>query len=268
MKTQHRHELQQNQLADWLESSIEKLKPYASALVGVLVAVAIIIGVYMYVGAVERRNVTAAADQFISAIDGGGSSKELEAIVEDFHGTQAATLAQLKLADMQLRNGTNLLYSNKPLARESLANAARLFAAVDQSTHDPMLRAWSLFGAGRAHESLGDLDKARTDYQNLVKDYPDSGLVESARIHLSQLSQPATKEFYDWFAKQDPRPPAADKEPGIPGVKPSFDFSEPLSPDGVKLPSALDGAPSSGPQMPADRPADSTAPDKPADSSK
>src|SRR5215471_2602281 len=63
MKAQHRHELQQNQLADWLESSFEKLKPYASALVGVLVAVAIIIGVYMYVGAVERRNVTAAADQ-------------------------------------------------------------------------------------------------------------------------------------------------------------------------------------------------------------
>ena len=49
MKADHRHELQTNELAAWLENAVDKIKPYARAIVGVCVAIAIIIAVYAYV---------------------------------------------------------------------------------------------------------------------------------------------------------------------------------------------------------------------------
>jgi hypothetical protein len=81
---------------------------------------------------------------------------------------------------------------------------------------------------------LGELDRARQDYEKLLKDFPDSSLVEVARTHLNHLKQPGIEEFYAWFAKQDPRPPQPDKSTGIPGLKPSFDLSEPSSSGDIK----------------------------------
>ncbi|HTQ38893.1 MAG TPA: tetratricopeptide repeat protein [Pirellulales bacterium] len=248
MKAQHRHELQTNQLAVWLEHSGQRLKPYARAIVGVLVAAAIVLAVYTYLGSVERRANVAASDQFVSGLDAleGGMTAELQRTIDDYRGTQPATLAQLVKAEILLDNGANALYANKPAGRENIFNASDAFAAVDRETHDPMLRAWALYGLGRAHESMGDLDRARDDFQQLLKEYPDSSLAEAARTHVDRLNQPSVKEFYDWFAKQEPRPPAAENEPGAPGVKPSFNLDEPQSvPQGdVKLPSALSESPS------------------------
>ncbi len=38
---------------------------------------------------------------------------------------------------------------------------------------DPMLRAWAMYGIRRAHEAMDKLNRARTDYERLVKEYPD-----------------------------------------------------------------------------------------------
>ena len=40
--------------------------------------------------------------------------------------------------------------------------------------------------------------------KRLIKDYPDSALIDSARNHLDQLDRGSIKDFYDWFAKQEP----------------------------------------------------------------
>jgi TolA-binding protein len=247
MKAQHRHELQTNQLAEWLEDAIERLKPYARAIVGVLVAIAIVFGVYSYLSSVERRTAAAASDQLITALE-GGSLGELQSTAEAYRGTQPAAVAQLVVAESMLDNGTNQLYSDKRAGRESLFKAADIFAGVEKDSKDPMLRAWALYGLARAHESMGDLDRARDDFQRLLKEYPESMLADSARNHLGRLNQPAVKEFYDWFAKQEPRPTLSEAEPGVPGLKPSFDLKEPesvspqRSPSDVKLPSALGGS--------------------------
>ncbi len=251
MKADHRHELQTNELAAWLENAVEKTKPYARAIVGVCVAIAIIIAVYAYVGALERRGTTAAAEQLISAIQ-FGSPAELQALVDQHRGTQPAALAQLLLAERLLDQGTDALYNDKSAGKENLLKASDAFQSAEQNVRDPMLRAWAMYGIGRAHEAMGDLDRARTDYERLVKEYPDSALTDPARTHLARLNTTATKEFYDWFAKQDPRPPAPEKEPGTPGQKPLFDLSDPTTSGGdLKLPSALNPSASGGPATPA-----------------
>src|SRR5262252_2379314 len=112
MKAQHRHELHTNELAEWLEAAIEKAKPYSRAIVGAILAVAIVIGVYLYVNALERRTVTVASDQYITALQTFQSEgpTELQRIVEDYRGTEPAVLAQLVLAETQLKQGGDVLY--------------------------------------------------------------------------------------------------------------------------------------------------------------
>jgi predicted negative regulator of RcsB-dependent stress response len=256
MKAQHRHELHTNELAQWLEAAIEKAKPYSRAIVAAILAVAIVIGVYAYVSALERRTVAAASDQYINALQSlqAQGPLELQRIAEDYRGTEPAVLAQLVLAEQQLNQGTGGLYVNKPAAEAELSRAVGSFTQVSQTTKDPMLRAWALYGLGRAHESQGQLDRARADYQKLIDEYPNSSLISSARGHLAQLKETSVKEFYDWFAKQNPQPAGSDSSSGVPGLKPSFDLTEPPAPGDLKFPEP--GSAKSSSETPAESPAD------------
>ena len=176
--------------------------------------------------AAERRGATAAAEQLIGAIQ-FGTPTELQALVDQHRGTQPAALAQLLLAERLLDQGTDALYNDKSAGRENLLKASDAFQSAEQNIRDPMLRAWAIYGIGRAHEAMGDLDRARGDYERLAKEYPESRGHRAGAAHLARLNTMTTKEFYDWFAKQDPRPPAPEKEPGTPGQKPLFDLSDP-----------------------------------------
>jgi tetratricopeptide (TPR) repeat protein len=255
MKAEHRHDLQTNTLAEWLEDAIERLKPYARAITGVLVAIAIVLAVYAYLGLTQRRAEVAASEQLITAME-TGSPHDYQAAVDDYRGTQPATIAQLIMAERMLDDGSNALFTNKQAGRENLFKASDAFAGVEKDSRDPMLRAWAIYGLGRVHESMGDLERAREDFQRLLKDYPDSSLADAAHTHLNRLGQQSVKEFYDWFAKQEPRPAPTENEPGVPGLKPSFNLDEPApqqsTPQDIKLPTAL-------PQSKSDTPASSTS---------
>jgi hypothetical protein len=148
----------------------------------------------------------------------------------------------------------------------NLGKAADAFLAVEQSAKDQMLKAWALFGLGRAHESLGKLDQARGDYERLKKEYPNSSLADDAEQHLKNLEKQSTKEFYDWFAKQDPRPLDLQREPGTPGQKPVFDLTDPTAiPSGgsdLKLPSGIFDGKATPSAPPAD-PMPTTTPAEP-----
>ena len=237
MKAEHRHELQTNALADWVAGSAEKARPYTPLILVGIAALAIVVGILSYLNSAERNSKAAAAYAYISAMLNEGIG-DLQATVTDYRGTDVGVLAQIQVADRLLTSASNDLFTNKAAGRENLQKAAEAFTLARDETRDPMLRSWALFGLGQAHESLGDLEKARSDYQQLLKDYPNSSLAAAARKNLEQLNQPAIKEFYDWFAKQEPRPPAADPSTGIPGLKPSFDIKDP-QPGDIRLPTNL-----------------------------
>ena len=238
MKAEHRHELQSNVLADWLATSADKVKPYSSLITVAIAVLAIGVGIFAYLRSTDERGKAEASQQLIEALQGGVGG--LQEVAANYRGTEPALVAQLLVAEAQLDSGADALYTNKPAARTNLSTAAEAFSMAKDEAKDPMLRAWALYGLGRAHESLGDLDRARGDYQALLKEYPDSGLAGAARKNLDHLNQPGVKEFYDWFAKQDPRPAAVDTGSGLPGVKPSFDLKEPSGIGDMKLPSATD----------------------------
>ncbi len=254
MKAKQRHELHTNELADWIGETSETLKPYSGLIVAGLVAVVVVVAVIVYFRGASQRAAIAASDQLITALGmQSEGAAELQATVKDYPGTPQANLAEMILGQNLLDIGTSTLFHNKLAGRENISKSLNAFLEVQKNTHDPMLKAWALFGEGRAQESLGDLARAQVAYQQIVNDYPDSDVAEPARQHLKRLESPAIRSFYDWFAAQDIRPPAADTSPGVPGLRPSFDIKEPVSPGDVKLPSALEpsasGPAASGPAL-------------------
>ncbi len=245
MKAKERHDLHTNVLAEWLADTGEKLRPYSGLITVGVIALAIVATIFFYMQGASQRGAVAASDQLFAAMGMQGLGlAELQATIKEYPGTSQAAVAQLLLAEALLDSGTTTLYHNKAAGRDNISKAMGIFDDVQKTTRDPMLRGWSIYGIGRSAESLGDLNLARLAYVQLAKDYPDSALAGPARQHLARLNQPAVKEFYDWFAQQNPQPPKADTGPGVPGMKPSFDLKDSPAPGDVKLPSAM------GPSMP------------------
>lgn len=267
MKAQHRHELEANYLAGWLEAKIEQIKPYTQVIVGVAVAVGLLSGVYLYLKHMDSSAEQAASNSLVSAITNQVDPiKAYQETIEAHPGTPQATAAQLLMGEQLLRTGSEQLYTNKPEGRNNLGKAADLFTEVASTAKDQMMQAIALYGLGRAHESLGELDRARADFEKLKKEYPSSSLKEEAERHLANLGKQSTKEFYDWFAKQDPRPLDMRREPGQPGQKPGFDLTDPakMPESDLKLPSAFDKTPPPSATPPESASPDSTDATKPS----
>ncbi len=67
------------------------------------------------------------------------------------------------------------------------------------------------------------MKEAREAYSNLVARWPTSALEEAARARVKDLDRPETKQFYDWFDKQNPGKSMLGT-PGKPGEKPAFNL--------------------------------------------
>jgi hypothetical protein len=240
MKAQHRHELEANYLAGWLEAKLKQIQPYTQAILGAVIAVLVVFGVWYYLRHMDTSAEQAASDQLVSALnDRINPAKALQDTIEAHPGTQQAILARLLRGEDLLRSGSELLFTNKAEGKKNLTSAAAEFGEVERTSQDAMIKAWALHGMARANESMGELERARRDYERLIKDFPNSALKDDAQRHLTKLNEQSTKQFYDWFAKQDPAPTSMDQLPGRPGQKPVFDLSDPTAPQGdFKLPSS------------------------------
>ena len=228
MKAKERHDLHTNALAEWLSVTGEKLRPYSGLITAGLIAVAILAAIVAYMrGASQRGAAAAASDQLIAAMDMGGQAlAELQATVRDYPGTSQAAVAQLLLAEALLDSGSTTLYHNKPAG-------ATIFPRRWQcSTTCSAPAATRCCAPGRSTESDGPRNrweiwiKQKLLTGNWRKITRIAALAGPLRQHLARLNQPATKEFYDWFAAQNPQPPKADTGPGVPGLKPSFDLKD------------------------------------------
>jgi tetratricopeptide (TPR) repeat protein len=230
MKTKRRHELQTNQLADSLAHGIEVVKPYSRVIFGLLLAVVVLGCTYAYLSAQASGKQDRAWDDYVEATTRNPMSmgmefdrKKLDDLIEKSKGTHAAEWARITLADTELAQGTDQLFSDKSDATSTLQQAVSLYEEALQDAHDPLLRQGALFGMARANEALGELDKAEKEYEQLLSEFPNSAYAVEAKRRADDLKKNSTKEFYDWLAKYEPEKRAA-KQPGRPGE--SLDFSD------------------------------------------
>ncbi len=233
-------------MADWLVSTFEVIRPYGNTIVGVVAVIAMVFAGWLWwtrQSALDRG--TAWNDVFIAQL--GGDPAKLTDVAEKYPGTAAAAWADVVAGDVYLSNGCDELFTSKANATVSLNKAVECFKNATKQVDEPALRQRATYGLARTYEALSgtaqsELAKATEAYKEVVTKWPDGTYAKAAQRRLNDLEQPATKKFYDQFAKYDPKP-AFKEEPGK-GLE-GLDFS----PSAIPLPEAL--PPASGSKEPA-----------------
>jgi len=215
MKTERRHQLETNALADRLGHLIERLEPYSTPIVGVVVAIVLIVVTYLYLSSQTKTKAAEGWNRYLAAtlsLSGTDPLGQLEEVAAQYDGTPAGDWARLRMADIQLSNAIDELFRDRASANEQLRQAADNYRQVSEQADDDLLIKRALLGLGQTHESLDELDDARHSYQELVDRFADSTLANLAQQRLGMLDRRSTKEFYDWFVQQTPAP-APDNSP-------------------------------------------------------
>ncbi len=260
MKSERRHELEKNVLADRLASGIESTRSMIPAVLGGLGVLAILaIGWGIY-SSYSKNQASTAWTEFYFNLTSSDADSFLD-VADDHPKSAAAGWARQIAGDNYLQRGIIELYRNKAEGKKLIGQAIEAFESVDQASASLELRGKALLGLAQAHESLGDIDKASSYYQQLTKTATQPGLITEANQRLAFLTSPAGKDFYAWFGKLDPKPDAPITLPSdltLPPSTPDLQFG----PTDTELNNAL--APAASPatvELPIDT---SVAPDLPA----
>jgi predicted negative regulator of RcsB-dependent stress response len=229
MKTQRRHELATNVLADWLGEKIEALKPYSTAVSATAVAVVAVVFASVFWYQQRQAGRAQAWESYFSALEEQNpddARDDLEAVADDYSKSPAGLWARLGLADTQLAKGVEELFKDHASARKALEGAIDDYRAVlEQAPGDSLLAERSTFGLAESYESKNELESARQHYRDLLDRWPSGAFSSMAKDRLADLDRKATKDFYDWFAKQSPQTKQS-KGSGLTGKKPAFDFDK------------------------------------------
>ncbi|NLE36533.1 MAG: hypothetical protein GX621_00750 [Pirellulaceae bacterium] len=230
MKSERRHELEQNVLADWTGDVIAAAKPYANLILGGLLLITIVtVGATLLVRKSRAEAARAWEDLYPAMIN--GSFSDLNDVAENYRGTAAAHWALVMVGDLRLNEGCNELFSTRAGAKEELKKAIDAYDRVLVESKDSTIRERATFGLARAWEAQGDLDKATDFYKKLIDNptWSKGPFGEVAEERVAALADPAVRKFYDQFAKFDPTPP------------PTGDLTKPLDFDDRQMPKPGEG---------------------------
>ena len=206
MKSQRRHELQTNVLADWLGQHIEQVRPYSKAILGVVVAILCVAAVSGFIiNEQSAKNTASWRDFFAASFDQRPGS--LGQVAAQHAGTDAGLWALLGEADLEQAEGLRKLYTNRDEALEHFKKAAIAYEGVQKNAADEIeLRRAALFGLAQVHEVQSELDIA-TDYYEEVAGDLTTEIGREAQRRVELLSKAEVKRFYNWFSNQRPQPP-------------------------------------------------------------
>jgi tetratricopeptide (TPR) repeat protein len=206
MKAEHRKELMTNTLATRLGDAVQSMKEGPSrGMLFVLAAVGLVVILVLI-----WRYLATSAEEADSARwlewDNLATPEQLKAFVENKNaeGHAQGRLARLEEARRSLYEGLRQLGNagTRKKALEDLQRAAGLYDSLAEECSDkPLLHQQALMGAAKAHESLGEADQARRNYQQLQSNYGDTFFGRDAAEQLQRLN--AAEQNGDFKALRD-----------------------------------------------------------------
>jgi tetratricopeptide (TPR) repeat protein len=228
MKAAHRHELETNALAHRLEVYIERWKPYASWIVGGLVALVLVILLASYLGGMSSARSSEAWDTFNHALTSAPPQvDDLHRAANENPNTPMQQMADLTWADSQVLMAAHTYLGNRPKALEILSKAESTYESVLRGTSNQSLIERAHLGLARVYEIQNKLDKAKDEYGKVTGTY-----AAYAKVQAERLSKPEAQEAAAWLATAQLPLPKAPAGPGTPGQRPEF------SPGELNLPAA------------------------------
>lgn len=209
MDSNRRHQLAQNDLANWFITQYEdwiqpNLKWIGTAICGVLLLIVLISLSSRFV----QWNKAAAWRQYYTALYSADSVGALEAISEASDG-QVGVQSRLSLAQILLSEACNDVFTDQKAAQEKLDKATLHFQKVRDTAKDEQVQRQAIWGLGQAHEAYAairtdknDLDAATKEYKMLSERWPDDYLGRRAVKQLAFIARPETKQFYELAAQK------------------------------------------------------------------
>ena len=149
-------------------------------------------------------------------------------VADAYPDTKAGLWANQMAGDQQLRMGLEQLTYNKESGKGMIEKAKEYFQTVvdaPDTSKTPMLNQSSHFALAYAKESLGEFEEAKTIYEKLLEEAPDSAFASHAQRGLARTGNSDYAEMYSKFDNWQ------EEEVGdAPGVKvpsrPSIGFPE------------------------------------------
>ncbi|MEM7313908.1 MAG: hypothetical protein AAF497_12225 [Planctomycetota bacterium] len=249
MKTERRHELQENVLADWLGKQIVLLKPYSTAIVAGFLIAAVLWFAVAQMGVNRSKNVSKSWDAYFEAA-AVSDPENLREIAAQYPRTEAGAWARQSAGDLALATGSQNMFIDREKAKELLEEALDDYSAANSMATSDLLRQRSLLGIAQSNEALNNFEAAESAYDRVISGWPNSSIAKSSAKRLAFLKKPSTKEFYDWFMQQKPVVPqiplgntggGSIKPPSVYDDLPSNPALELPSENALESPSGLGG---------------------------
>ncbi len=221
MKSQERHELQTNVLADWIGDKIELLKPYGLGILVGVVALAALGLSYVFFFSGEDTSSAASWQVYFSAYGEPKPSEALKDAAKKEKGTPAGNWATLAYAEGEVQGLVFQQIQDPKAAKEAVKDAEPALKEVVESAQDDLLKIRAQFSLAKLYESVGRIEESRKLYEEVAKAEKDSTIGKAAAKGVKRLSAGSqVPDLIAWLAKQDaPTKPAAPSNP--------FDFGPP-----------------------------------------
>ncbi|QDU59745.1 Immunoglobulin G-binding protein A precursor [Planctomycetes bacterium Pan216] len=248
MKSEERHQLQENELSAILYRYGIALRPYVPFVLGGLAVIFVVATIVTVMARSQQRTVDDAWDEFFAAEDAG----QFEIVAERYAGTPVVAYAKLRVADFEYEEGLSQLFGDRAAATSKLEDALSLYQGLAGlgSSHPEVARQAG-FGIGMTYETLGDLEKAKSAYEQVVSRYPGSEEAFLSGMRLERIETPTAKEFYAEFASYEPKEPSTELPPDASIPLPPMTSETPAPPLPSSTEKAKDDAKVPSPKTPA-----------------
>jgi hypothetical protein len=234
MKSEHRHELETNQLSAGLARTIQNLKPYSGQMITGLVLLALVyVGISIWnVQAAQREQ--AAWDAFALASD--TTDREMASLQrvagdEQYAGTKMSEWAYVGWADRQVLNAMDYYLVDREKAESLLQNVAGIYQGFASSASDAQVRNRARFGLARVYELQNKIDEASQQYLNVQGD-----LQPLAAERAAELQTDTVRQACAWLATAELPKRDQTGGQGASGARPQFGADLPAatsSKDGI-----------------------------------
>ena len=186
----------------------------------------------------------------------------LKQMKTDYPNEIATNWAMLVAGDYELNRGLSQYASDREGAMRLIKRAKKSFEEVVDSpstAKTTMQQRRSIFSLAYASESLGEFDEAKSLYQRVLDEAPNSIFTESAKRGLERANDPDFKKLYTEFAEYKP---AMEEAPGAavpdaPDIEfPAIDLpKEEPADDSSTAASSGDGSDANASETPVAKPA-------------
>ncbi len=219
MKSERRHELQHNELADWLVKTGEQIKPHQNLILAVVAVAAVVIVGYTWWARHTATRTSLAWTDLERAIQ-SDSPDLIGAVADEYPNTIVGQTASVLLGDFRLAAACNQRFASAMIAERELRAAEGAYSSVMENNLSEELCERATYGMARVRETEGKLDAARQFYSDIVRQWPDGAFATEAKRRLADFEERDTKLMFADLHKYEPKGEFAE-EPGGLGPPPT-----------------------------------------------